>query len=235
MVDTPVADQLPTVAQMRAFHNASFAAWHARRLREASRGVITGHTAFAICMFPTSLVIAGSGVAPFIFAGLIPGYVAVLFLSIRWVKRERAQSLVTVVDRREEEARTAVVRPWKVFVALGVIFAFQLAFIAGVKMAFHHMSGSAIVASLSIGPIVGILYFVRRFVLFSFWEDLLFAACVALSHLVFLLNGGRLIVLSFIALLLVALGTASLQGRWVKWTRSLPDPGNEEDSGKVQP
>ena len=236
MVDTTVANDLPTPAQMGAFHNAARAAWHARRMREASRAVITDNIAFVVCMLTTQLVILGSGWtgALFVLLGLFVGYLALLLLSIRWVKRQRAQSSVVVLDRREEEARTAVVQPRKVYAVFYAILAFQVGLTVCVAQAFRHMSGSAIVASLSLVPTIAILYFVRRFVLFLFWEDLLFAGCIALSHLVFLMNGGGLIVLSFVALLLVGLGTASLQWRWVRWTRSLPDSENEEGSGRVQ-
>ena len=60
MVDTTAGGSLPTPAQMRTFYEASQAVWNARRMREASRAVITGNIALGICMLGTVLVVMHS-------------------------------------------------------------------------------------------------------------------------------------------------------------------------------
>ena len=65
---------------------------------------------------------------------------------------------------------------------------------------------------------------------FRFWEDLLFAGCVALAYVPLFLRSWDLTPLSFLSLLLVIPGTVSLHLRWVAWTRSLADMGVEDIS-----
>jgi uncharacterized membrane protein len=223
---------------MRTLHEASQAAWYARRMREASRAVITGNIALALCMLGTVLVVMHSrsmGTAgPFVACGLVYGDLAVMFLSLRWMKRQRAHSLVTVVDRREEEVRKAVARPWRAVAVLFALLVFQAVSVIGWGIGLQHMSNGAILASLSIGPLIGIFFFVRRFVVFRFWEDLLFAGCVALAYAPFFLRSWDLIALSFLSLLLIIPGAASLHSRWVAWTRSLADMGGEDSSEEVR-
>lgn len=47
MLDAIAGDSLPTPAQMRTLCEASQAVWYARRMREASRAIITGNIALA--------------------------------------------------------------------------------------------------------------------------------------------------------------------------------------------
>ena len=97
------------------------------------------------------------------------------------------------------------------------------------------MSNSAILASLSIGPLLGMLFFVRRFVIFRFWEDLLFAGCVALAYAPFLLGApDDLSLLNFLSLFLVLIGVASLHSRWLSWSSSQTVMGSEEIPEEVQ-
>jgi hypothetical protein len=238
MVDTTAGGGLPTPAQMRTLYEASQAVWYARRMGEASRAVITGNLALGLCMLGTVLVVMHSRwvgtAAPFVACGLVYGDLAILFLSLRWMKRQRAHSLVTVVDRREEEARKAVARPWRAVAVLFALLVFQAVSVIVWSFALHHMSNAAILASLSISPLLGILFFIRRFVVFRFWEDLLFAGCVALAYAPFFLRSLDLTPLSFLSLLLVIPGTASLHSRWVAWTRSLADMDSEDIFEEVQ-
>ena len=232
MVDTMAGGSLPTAAQMRTFYEASQAVWHARRMREASRAVIIGNIALALCMLGTVLVVMHSRwlgtAAPFVGCGLVWADLAIMFLSFRWMKRQRAQSLVTVVDRREDAVRKAVARPGRLVAVLVAALVIQAASTIGWSVALRHMSNSAILVSLSISPLLGILFFVRRFVVFLFWEDLLFAGAVALAYAPFFLQARDLTPLSFLSLLLVMAGAASLHWRWVTWTHSLADLGGEE-------
>jgi hypothetical protein len=238
MIDTTAGGDLPTPAQMRSFYEVSQAAWHARRMREASRAVITGNIALGLCVLGAMLVVMHSqwvrDVSIFVMAGLIWGYLIGLFFTIRWIKRQRARSLVTVIDRREEEARKAVAQPRRLAALLFVAYVFQALCAIGWGIAFRHMSNSAILASLAISPVIGMLYFVRRFVQFRFWEDLLFAGSVALAFAPMFLRTWDLTPLSFLALLLVIAGTVSLHFRWVTWTRSLADIGSEDAPEEVQ-
>jgi hypothetical protein len=193
--------------------------------------------ALALCIVGTVLVVTHSravGTAgPFVACGLLYGDLLVVFLSLRWLRRQRAHSQVTVVDRREEEVRKAIARPKNAVAVLCALFAFQIVSFIVWSIGFRHMSNGAILASLSIGPLIGLLFFVRRFVFFRFWEDLLFAGCVALAFLPFFLRSWDLTPLSFLSLFLVILGTASLHARWVAWTRSLVEMGSEDTSEEV--
>ena len=233
MVDTTAGGDLPTPAQMRTFYEVSRAVWHARRMREASRAVITGNVAFFFCLVGAFLEVAHSrwagSVIPFVMYGLMLGYIAGLAFSFRWMKRQRARSMVTVVDRREEAARTAVARPWRILGYVVAMIVFQAAVAVAWGVAFRHMSNAAILASLSLFPIMGILYFVGRFVIYRFWEDLLFAGCVALAWAPMFLRAWDLTPLSLLSLLLVIFGAASLHFRWVTWSRSLADADISEE------
>jgi hypothetical protein len=234
MVDTTAGGSLPTPAQMRTFNEASQAVWHARQMREASRAVITGNIALVLSMLGAVLVVMHSHwvgtAAPFVTSGLVYGDLAILFLSLRWMKRQRAHSLVTVVDRREEDVRKAVSRPWRAVAVLCAFLVIYVVSVIGWRIALRHMTNPAILVSLSITPLIGIVFFVRRFVVFQFWEDLLFAGSVALAYSPLFVPAWDLVPLSFLALLLVILGTAFLHSRWVNWTRSLAEIGEEVQS-----
>jgi hypothetical protein len=239
MVDTIAGGELPTPAQMQTFHEVARAVQSARRMREASRAVITGNVAFVFCLVGAVLVVThsrwGGSAGPFVIVGLMFGYFAGLILSLQWMKRQRARSLVTVVDRREEEARAAVARPWRATAVVLGFVVFQAASAIGWSVAFRHMSNAGILASLSLGPIIGMLFFVRRFVVYRFWEDVLFATCVALAYAPLFFRTRDVSLLSALALVLVVLGTASLHARWVAWTRTLADAESDDAPEEVRP
>ena len=226
---------LPTPAEMRAFNEASQAAWQAARMREASQGLVTGHIALGICLLGTALVVMRLGAnAPFIACALLFGYLGCLIWAIRRVKGQRLKGLVKVIDRREVQLRKAIAKPIKAALIFLGIMCYNMLCGYGWMIAFRHMSNSAILASLAITPVMGIGYFVYRAVKFAFWEDLLFAACIALAYLPIFFEPGPLAPLSFLALILVLVGTASLQHRWEAWLRSLndlPDEGECEEVG----
>jgi hypothetical protein len=238
MVDISAGGSLPTAAQMQTYYEASQAVWRAQRMREASRAVITGNIALSLCVLGTVLAVIHSpsvGMAgPVIADALILGYLAIAVLSLRWMMRQRSQSLVTVVHRQEENVRRAVARPSRLVTILLAAVVFQVVSIIGWRIAFDHMSNAAILASLSICPFGGIVCFVRRFVAFHLWEDLLFAGCVALAYAPLFLRSWDLTPLCFLSLALVIPGVASLHYRWVEWTRSLADMGNEESFEEVR-
>jgi len=229
---------LPTPAQMRAFYGASFAAWRARQMREASRAIITGIIAFGFCLLGTTLVLLSSNwmkpAGPFIACGLLLGYFVGLILSVRWMRRRRDSNLVKVIDRREEQVRSLAAKPWKVVPIFLASIVCQIFWVIVWNIAFRHMSNSAILISVSICPFIGILVFVRRLAAFQFWEDLLFAASIAMAWAPFLLQDWNLTPLSFVSLFLVVIGTVFMNYRWVTWTRSLVEMGIEETAEGVQ-
>jgi hypothetical protein len=236
--DTTAGGDLPSPAQMRGFNEATQAGWQARRMLQASRAVITGNMAFGLCLLGTVLVVMHSNqvgsAGPIVMAGLVWGYLIALVFTIRWMKRKKLKSLVTVIDRREAAARKASASPRRVAIVYFLFVVFQAICLLAWGIAFRHLSNSAILASLAIGPVIGIFFFVRRFALFQFWKDLLFAGCVALAYLPMFLRRWDLSPLSFLALVLVIAGGCSLNHRWVTWTRSLADTEGEDAFEEVR-
>ena len=174
----------------------------------------------------TTLVLMHSdwftGVGPFVLCGIMLGYVACLIMSLRWMKRQRSQSSVMVVDQREAEAKRALAHPVRMAVVITTLFLFQMFATVVWGVAFRHMSGTAILAALVVGPALATGYFVYRFVAYRFWEDLIFAVAVVMANTPFFVQAWELTPLSLAALAIVVAGTVSLHSRWVRWTRSLP-------------
>jgi len=226
MRDPTTSDALPTPDQMRNYFAAANAAWQTRRLRESSRAIITGNIAFFACLISVVLVVMHSdwfdGTGPFVMCGLMFGYIACLLVSLRWMKRQRSRNSVMVIDRRQAAAEQAIGHPRRVAVIIFAFFVFQILTMTLWNVAFRHMSNSAILAALAIGPALATGFFVYRFVVFRFWEDLLFAAAVVMAYTPFFLQDWRLTPLSFASLAAVVVGTVCLHRRWVHWARSLP-------------
>ena len=245
MIDAAVPPDLPTPEQMCALNQAMHASWQARRMREASRGIIIGNIAMVLCIASTMLVLMhtdwAKDIAPFLVNGILGVYFAGVFFSLRWLKRQRGSNSVTVLDRNEEVARTASQRPK---LAVAIILSFVLIFTIGWIFALPNMSNQAILAFLSTMPCSGALFFVIRFVSFRFWEDLVFAGCVVFAFvpMYFVRQGigpdGRTAIdisfLSFVSLGLVVASMASLQYRWIVWTRSLAKLEAETDIMEAQ-
>ena len=238
MTETTAAVDLPTPAQMRNFYAVSRAAWQALRLGEASRALLTGNLAFGLCMIGTILVLLHSlwmeTIGPWLVCGIVGIQLGSMFFSIIWLRRQRAHSLVRVIDRREEELQKATARPWKVVAVLLAFLVFQGLMVLGWSIAFRHMSEAAILAVMALAPLLGMIFFVRRFVLFQFWEDLLFAASVGLAFVPFLLLSWNLMGLCLLALVLVVVGTVCLQSRWVRWNCLLADKIQEDGAEEGQ-
>ncbi len=237
MVDTSVADGLPTATQMRKLHDARRAAWQARRMREASRATIAGNIAMGIGVLGPALVYVHSGRSiasvPFAMFGLLAGYLLYFFLTFLWWKRQRERCVVTVFARYEEQShRTAL--PWKLTVIVLVCYSILFAGMVGKIFPFPIVSLTAIMENLSLCCLVlTVLYFVVRFVAFQFWEDLLFAASVLLAYTPFFLSKWEYTPRCFLSLFLVLLGTASLQTRWTTWTQAIVTVGNERDDAEA--
>jgi hypothetical protein len=137
-----------------------------------------------------------------------------------------------VLDQREVEAERAVAHPIRVAVVIAGLFLFQVLSVVLWGVAFRHMSSAAILAAMAVVPAVATGFFVYRFVVYRFWDDLLFAAAVIMAHTPFFVQDWDLTPLSLAALPVVILGTVSLHLRWVLWTRSLP--AEEADGGGVE-
>jgi len=243
MNDPATTDALPTPEQMRNYFAASKSARQARRLQEASRAIITGNIAGAVCLVETVLVMLHAGLARddgspdevwmFALCGVGWGFIACMFLSLRWLRRQRLRSPVYVLNRLEAEARQLPPRPFATKVILigysiGTFLLFGLSFVA-----FRHMSSAAILASLSVGPLIAVGYFVYRFVSFLFWEDVVFAAAVALAYMPFPFMAWRLAPLCLAAFPMVIGATLSLHLRWVRWQRSVALHNPEAPSQEV--
>jgi hypothetical protein len=246
MNDRATTDALPTPEQMRNYFAASRSAWQARRLQEASRAIITGNIAGAVCFGPTVLVVLHAGwltrddgtsdeIRMFALCGVLWGFIACMFVSLLWLRRQRLRSPVYVLNRLETEARQLPPRPFATTVILigYVIGIFLMSSLWSV--AFQYMSSSAILAILSVGPLIAVGYFVYRFVSFLFWEDLVFAAAVALAWMPIPFMAWHLVPVCLAAFPMVIGATLSLHLRWARWQRSVAlhnaeAPGQEVDS-----
>jgi hypothetical protein len=228
MVEIAESADLPTPAQMQALRRADEAARQARRMVDASRAVMTGNIAFTICLIGVSLTLIHSGFAGdnalftlFILCGLVYGYLVGAFFALRWMKKRLAANPVAVVTRQEEADHKAPARKRITFV---FALLFSIVTMIGWGVAFRHMSNGMILAALSAAPLFGMLFFVMRFALFQFWEDLLFAGCVLLAFVPFFLHSQSELDIPWLSLLslpLVIIGTAFLQARWEAWARSV--------------
>lgn len=229
------SSELPTPAQMRAFNEANRATWQAVRMREASRALVTGHIALLVCLSGTSLVVThrlGTN-APFVAFALLFGYLGWLFWAIRRIKGQRLKSLVKVTDRGDDKVHKAAAKPRKVVLYFFGMMLYQALCGIGWTIAYRHMSTTTILASLAMFPLMGIGYFVYRVVKYAFWEDFLFAMCIALAYMPIFLQPGPTTELSLLALVFVIVGTASLYHRWEVWSRSLDDLTSEQEGEEV--
>ena len=235
MSETP--GELPSPSQVRAFNEASRAAWRASRMREASHALVTGNLILSVCLPGIGLFLLHC--APLFLIALILCYLACLTWAIRRIGRERGKSLVTVTDRLDDLFAAKPRQAILYFV--GVVLYFMLCS-TGWRVLRRHISTEAHLASLAIVPLMCIGFFLYRAVTLAFWEYFLFALCIPMAYLPILLRpevttplgsqGWGLVVLSASSMVLVILGSASLHHRWEVWSRSLEDAYPEEvDAG----
>lgn len=218
MHDPAASDALPTPEQMRNYFAAAKSAKKARRLREASRAIITGNIAALGCLLGISLVLGHARMFLELDAGLF-GYIALAVLSLSWMKRQRLRSSVYVLDQFETQpvpSRRALV--FAVLISLFIFFGMSVAFFTTIDV--NRLSQTAIIAVLSLGPLAVVGYFACRCVIFRFWEDLLFAVAVALAYLPFPFQAWHLAPLCLLTWPMVIVGTICLHLRWVRWQRS---------------
>ena len=100
-------------------------------------------------------------------------------------------------------------------------YAFALGETAMWSILFKVMPGSEVVLTMWLVTAIMAGLFVGRFVLFQFWEDLVFAASVAMAWSLYLLQDRRLAALAIVPLLAVVVATACLDRRWRVWVRDL--------------
>ena len=226
MIET--SSELPTPAEMRAFHEANRATWQAVRMREASHALVTGHIALGICL-PGTCMFLGTN-APLVLIALLFGYLGCLFWAIRHIKGQRLKSLVKVTDRLDVEL---AVNPRKVVLYVLGVMSYYVLCITGWTIFHRHMPTATHLASLAIFPLMGIGYFVYRAVRLAFWEYFLFAMCIPLAYMPIFFPPGPATPLSLLPLMLVIVGAASLYHRWEVWSRSLDDLAGEQAGEEV--
>jgi hypothetical protein len=236
MIET--SSELPTPAEMWAFNEANRATWQAVRMREASHAFVTGHIALGICLPGTYLSLEIN--APFVLFALLFGYLGCLFWAIRRIKGQRLKSLVKVTDRLDDELAA---KPRKAVLYVFGMMSYYVLCNTGWTILRRHMSTATHLASLAIFPLMCIGYFVHRAVRLAFWEYFLFAMCIPLAYLPIFFHPGPTTPLSFLALILVIVstasmvlvivGAASLYHRWEVWSRSLDDLASEQAGEEV--
>jgi hypothetical protein len=128
----------------------------------------------------------------------------------------------------------ALAHPVRVAAVISGLFLFQMLATVLWSVAFRHMSNATILAALAVAPALATGFFVYRFVVYRFWEDLLFAAAVLMAYTPFFVHAWDLTPLSLAALAVVIVGTVSLHRRWVHWTRSLPAEDGDEGVKEVR-
>ncbi len=228
MTDETILGELPTPAQMLAFNEVERATRTAVKLREASMAPAVGGIAVGFCVVGTALSVMHDsaryrGNSPFIGCAMVLGFIVWFVLSLRRMKLLRGASTVSVVDRREDDLRKAVVKPRKVALTLAFLMFINMISVVVWSIALRHMSNSAIVLSLALAPALGVGFFLYRLAKFGFWEDLLFAFAVGLAYSPLLLQQWRLSPLSFGAIGIAGFATWALHRQWLVWARSHED------------
>ena len=231
MRDPSTSDALPTPEQMRNYFAAGKSAQKARRLQEASRAILTGNIAAAVCMMQTMLVLVHAEMF-FVNAIVVFGYVALAILSLRWRKRQRPRSSVYVLAQVEAQPPpTRRVRARMLLLFVVILLGEGVAFLA---IDVNRIPQWSIIACLSVGPLAAVGYLVYCCAVFRFWEDLLFAAAVALAYLPFPFQAWHLAPLCLASFPMVIVATTCLHFRWVRWQRSV-SPQNVEAAGEEVP
>ncbi|HEV3162557.1 MAG TPA: hypothetical protein VGZ22_00855 [Isosphaeraceae bacterium] len=206
-----------------ALQDADQAARQARRLVDASRGIITGNIAMAFCLPPMLMVLWEA--APHADGSRILGallslaFLAWVVMSIRMFPRLRSAGAVSVVDRVEVNLNEIQKHPFRRLVPA---YAWVLGWFLLWGYLFKVMPYSAVVITMWTVTAVLTGVFIGRFVYFQFWEDLVFAASVTLAWGLYLLRLPRLALVAALPPIAVILATICLYQRWRTWVRSVP-------------
>jgi hypothetical protein len=234
--DRPIPDpraERPLTAQS-ALRDADRAARQARRLLEASRGILSGNIALISCL-PATLMAwwqAGGDRNRLLGALVMIGSAAWVAVSLRWMVRLRSSGGVRVVDRVEANLDAIGKHPFR---RLAPAYALTFGAFLAWSYLFEVLPYSGVV--IAMWSVTGVLtgFFIARFVLYRFWEDLLFAASVASAWALYLLPVGRLAPLAIVPPQAIIVGTICLHRRWRAWVRSLPAPGDAEAASGACP
>jgi hypothetical protein len=155
-----------------------------------------------------------------VLGGLVMiGFATWFLLSLRWLFGLRSSGGVKVVDRIEVNLNEIRKHPIRRLVPG---YALTLAFLLAWSYLFKTMPYSGIMIVMWTVVAIYSGFFVGRFFLFHLWEDLLFAASVALAWGLYLLQARQLASLAIVPPLAVIVGTVCLHHRWRNWVRSLP-------------
>jgi hypothetical protein len=225
VADRPLPDPRaePPLSARGVLQEADRAAWQARRLLDASRGILMGNIAMGICLIATHLLwweVARDGDGSRVVGALVMiGFAVWMVVSIRWMVRLRSSGEVKVVDCIETNLSAIREHPIR---RLAPSYALVLGATLAWTYLFKVMSNQGIVIAMWTVTAAFAGLFVGRFFRFHFWEDLLFAASVTSAWSLYLLHARHLAPLAIVPLLAVIVGTVCLHQRWRNWVRSLP-------------
>ena len=213
---------MENAAAAGALERAERAAWRTRRLLDASRAILTGTIACGCCL-PAVVMIgwdatAGDDLGRILGCLVIIAFSIWMLVSVFWLIPRRSRGGIKVVDRFE--ANLSPGRKnffWRFLPAC----AFVLGATAMWSILFKVLPGSGMVLAMWLVTAIMAGRFVGRFVLFQFWEDLVFAASVAIAWSLYLPRDRRLAALAIVPLLAVVVATACLDRRWRVWARDL--------------
>jgi hypothetical protein len=206
-------------------------AWRTRRLLDASRAILTGTIAFGFCL-PAVVMIGWDATA----AGdlgrvlgllVITGFLIWMLISVFWLIPRRSRGGVKVVDRFETNLSQVRRNFWWRFLPA---YALVLGTTALWSILFNVMPGSGVVLTMWLVTAMLAGLFVALFVLFQFWEDLVFAGSVAMAWSLYLLPDRRLAPLVIVPLLAVVVATVCLDRRWPAWVSDLRAADAETES-----
>ena len=216
-------DEQPLSAR-DALQDADQAAKQTRRLVDASRSIVTGNLAMGSCLPATLMVwwevdrdVDRSRV---LGALVMIGFAVWVLVSFRWMIRLRSSGGVKVVDFIETNLNSVRKHPFRQVVP---VYAVMLVMCLIWSYLFRVMPYLGVLIAMWTVVAVWAGFFVGRFFRFRFWEDLLFAASVALAWCLYLLQARQLAALAIVPPLAVIVGTFCLHQRWRHWVASLPE------------
>ncbi len=225
--DRPLPDprQEGPVSAHGSLLRADRAAWRVRRLMDSSRCLLTGNMAF-LCCLPATIMSSWSLVEAdwARILGALVLFIAEFGIVVSFLRmgRLRAMAGLEVVDRVEVNLKEFGKIPNRRrvgFLTLYVAYMILCTILFTKVLPFWGM-----IAGMWLGAAFMAGFFVRRFVLFQFWEDLLFAASILMAWSLFLsqLRTEYMKILVLMPPLEVLVGTTFLYMRWREWARSFP-------------
>lgn len=228
-----------------ALREADRAALQARRLLDASRSLLTGNIAMGCCLPPLMMITVRflrNDRDFWLWMMVVPMFLGWVVASTWVLVRHRSAGEVKVVDGLALEVRQLKERPSRfpgfairlpgfiVPASVGlVVGSWLLRYKVGLYVVWHlkqwlpaPINSIVFFSSFILLVVILIGLFIGRFVVYRFWEDILFAASIALAWVLpaLLPRGDGLAVLAAIPVLAVIVGTTSLNRRWRLWFRT---------------